>query len=341
MPRRKSKESSDESGVSDTLQIALADINRMFGPGTIMRLNDKPLDIPSIPTGSLGLDIAIGIGGIPRGRLIELYGPESGGKSTLALGMVAQVQKIGGVAAYIDAEHALDRNWAETVGVNTNDMFISQPDNGEQALEIVEALVRHANTTDLVIIDSVAALVPAAELAGDYGDANMGLQARLISQACRMLTAIVHKSDSTIVFINQIREKIGGYGNPETTTGGRALKFYATVRLDIRRIAGGAIKNGEEIIGYRTKVKVVKNKVAPPFKECEFDLMFGEGISHEGELIDVAVQTGVFTRSGAWVLFKGKKIAQGRENARKLLKEDKDLAREVEVAIYDDEVISE
>ncbi|OGL45317.1 MAG: recombinase RecA, partial [Candidatus Schekmanbacteria bacterium RBG_16_38_11] len=302
-----------------------AQIEKQFGKGSIMRLGaDQPIaDIPVIPTGSLSLDIALGVGGLPRGRIVEIFGPESSGKTTLALHATAEAQKLGGITAFIDAEHALDISYAKRLGVRTDDLLISQPDTGEQALEIAEVLVR-SGAIDLVIIDSVAALVPKAEIEGEMGDAHMGLQARLMSQALRKLTGIVSKSNTILIFTNQIRHKIGVFfGNPETTTGGNALKFYASVRLDVRRIA--SIKEGQDVVGNRTKVKVVKNKVAPPFKEAEFDVMYGEGISVEGDLLDKAVEFGIVEKGGAWFSYDDERIGQGRENAKLFLKEHKDI----------------
>ncbi|HLM55925.1 MAG TPA: recombinase RecA [Pyrinomonadaceae bacterium] len=303
---------------------ALANIEKKFGKGSIMRLGEKEVaDVLSISTTSISLDAAIGIGGVPRGRIVEIYGPESSGKTTLALHIVSEAQRVGGVAAYIDAEHAMDAEYAGKLGVNTDDLLISQPDSGEQALEIAEALVR-SNGVDVVVIDSVAALVPRAELDGDMGDSLPGLQARLMSQALRKLTAVVGQTNTTLIFINQIREKIGVmFGSPETTTGGRALKFYSSLRLDIRRI--GAIKDGDRFIGNRTKVKVVKNKVAPPFKECEFDIMYGEGISREGDVLDLAVIHRVVDKSGAWFSYGGERLGQGRENSKQTLKDNPEL----------------
>jgi len=312
------------------LAAALSQIEKQFGKGSIMRLgeNEKIEDIQVVSTGSLGLDVALGVGGLPRGRVVEIYGPESSGKTTLTLQVVAQMQKLGGVAAFIDAEHALDIQYAQKLGVNLQDLLISQPDTGEQALEIVDALVR-SGSVDLIIIDSVAALTPKAELEGEMGDSLPGLQARLMSQALRKLTATIKKTNCMVVFINQIRMKIGVmFGSPETTTGGNALKFYASVRLDIRRI--GSIKRGEEIVGNETKVKVVKNKVAPPFKEAEFDILYGQGISREGEIIDLGVAAKVVDKSGAWYAYNGEKIGQGKDNCREFLRENPDLALEIE-----------
>jgi recombination protein RecA len=312
------------------LQAALAQIEKQFGKGSIMRLADgeKIDDIQVVSTGSLGLDIALGVGGLPRGRVIEIYGPESSGKTTLTLQVIAEMQRQGGTCAFIDAEHALDPQYAQKLGVDLQEMLISQPDTGEQALEIVDALVR-SGSIDLVVIDSVAALTPKAELEGEMGDALPGLQARLMSQALRKLTATIKKTNTMVIFINQIRMKIGVmFGNPETTTGGNALKFYASVRLDIRRT--GSIKKAEEVIGSETKVKVVKNKVAPPFKVAEFDILYGEGISREGEVIDMGVTAKVLDKSGAWYAYNGEKIGQGKDNAREFLRENPDLAREIE-----------
>ena len=312
------------------LQAALAQIEKQFGKGSIMRLaeGEKIEDIQVVSTGSLGLDIALGVGGLPRGRVIEIYGPESSGKTTLTLQVIAQMQKLDGVCAFIDAEHALDVQYAQKLGVNLQELLISQPDTGEQALEIVDSLVR-SGSVDLIIVDSVAALTPKAELEGEMGDALPGLQARLMSQALRKLTATIKKTNCTVIFINQIRMKIGVmFGSPETTTGGNALKFYASVRLDICRI--GSIKKGEEVIGSETKVKVVKNKVAPPFKTAEFDILYGEGISREGEIIDMGVTAKIVDKSGAWYAYSGEKIGQGKDNAREFLRENPDLAVEIE-----------
>jgi len=311
------------------LQAALAQIEKQFGKGSIMRLGDGDVEpIEVVSTGSLGLDIALGVGGLPRGRVVEIYGPESSGKTTLTLQVVAQMQRLGGTCAFIDAEHALDTGYAQKLGVDLQDLLISQPDTGEQALEIVDALVR-SGSVDLVIIDSVAALTPKAELEGEMGDSLPGLQARLMSQALRKLTATIKKTNTMVIFINQIRMKIGVmFGNPETTTGGNALKFYSSVRLDIRRT--GSIKRGEEVVGSETKVKVVKNKVAPPFKTAEFDILYGEGTSREGEIIDLAVNAKIVEKSGAWYAYNGEKIGQGKDNAREFLRENADLAREIE-----------
>jgi recombination protein RecA len=311
------------------IDVAIASIEKQFGKGSIMRLGEKKvIDVGAISTSCLSLDAAIGIGGVPRGRIVEIYGPESGGKTTLALHIVSQAQKAGGVAAYIDAEHAMDAQYAGKLGVNVDDLFISQPDSGEQALEIAEALVRSGGV-DVLVVDSVAALVPRAELEGEMGDSLPGLQARLMSQALRKLTAVVARSNTCLVFINQIREKIGVmFGNPETTTGGRALKFYSSVRLEIRRTS--SIKDGDSVVGNRTKVKVVKNKVAPPFREAEFDIMYGEGISQEGDLLDLAVENRIVEKSGAWFSFKGDRLGQGRENAKNLIKTDRSIAKRIE-----------
>src|SRR2546430_2054075 len=314
---------------SRAIEAALLNIEKRFGKGSIMRLGERAVsDIPAISTTSLSLDSAVGVGGVPRGRICEIYGPESSGKTTLALHIVAEAQKAGGVAAYIDAEHAMDADYAGKLGVKIDDLLISQPDSGEQALEIAEALVR-SNGVDVIVVDSVAALVPRAELDGEMGDSLPGLQARLMSQALRKLTAIVAQSGTCFIFINQIREKIGVmFGNPETTSGGRALKFYSSVRLDIPRI--GAIKDGDRIVGNRTKVKVAKNKVAPPFRDCEFDIMYGEGISREGDLLDLASTHRVVEKSGAWFSYKGDRLGQGRENAKQSLKENPELLGRIE-----------
>jgi recombination protein RecA len=319
-----------DSEKAKALQAALAQIEKQFGKGTIMRLGEGEVidDIQVVSTGSLGLDIALGVGGLPRGRVIEIYGPESSGKTTLTLQVIAEMQKQGGTCAFVDAEHALDSQYAQKLGVNLQDLLISQPDTGEQALEVVDSLVR-SGAVDLVVIDSVAALTPKAELEGDMGDSLPGLQARLMSQALRKLTASIKKTNCTVIFINQIRMKIGVmFGSPETTTGGNALKFYASVRLDIRRI--GTIKRGEEAVGNETRVKVVKNKVAPPFKMAEFDILFGEGISRQGEIIDLGVNAKVIEKSGAWYAYQGEKIGQGRDNAREFLRENEALAFEIE-----------
>jgi recombination protein RecA len=311
------------------IESALTNIEKKLGKGSIMRLGERDVsDIPAISTTSLSLDIAVGVGGVPRGRIVEIYGPESSGKTTLALHIVAEAQKAGGVAAYIDAEHAMDADYAGKLGVDIDQLLISQPDSGEQALEIAEALVR-SNGVDVIVIDSVAALVPRAELDGEMGDSLPGLQARLMSQALRKLTAIVSQSNTCFIFINQIREKIGVmFGNPETTTGGRALKFYSSLRLDIRRI--GAIKDGDRVVGNRTRVKVAKNKVAPPFRECEFDIMYGEGISREGDVLDLGATHRVVEKSGAWFSYKGERLGQGRENAKQALRENPNILKTIE-----------
>ena len=316
------------------LQLAMEKIDKQFGKGAIMKLgDDKVEDVPVIPSGSVGLNLALGVGGYPRGRIVEIYGPESSGKTTLAIHAMAEVQKQGGIAAIIDAEHAFDRFYAEKLGVNTNDLLIAQPDCGEQALDIADELIRSA-AVDLVVIDSVAALTPKAEIEGDMGDNKVGLHARLMSQALRKLTATINKTNTTCIFINQLREKIGVmFGNPETTTGGNALKFYASVRLDIRKST--AIKDGDEILGNQVRVKVIKNKVAPPFKKAEFDLMFNEGISRVGELIDMGVELGILTKSGSWFSYDGKKLAQGRDAAKNVLRDNPDLAEEIETKIME------
>jgi recombination protein RecA len=318
---------------SKALDAALSQIERTFGKGSIMRLgkNDKSMDVDTVSTGSLGLDIALGIGGLPRGRVVEIYGPESSGKTTLALHCLAEAQKKGGICAFIDAEHALDPIYSRKLGVNVDDLLISQPDAGEQALEIADTLVR-SGAVDVLVIDSVAALVPRAELEGEMGDSQPGLQARLMSQARRKLTASINRSNTMVIFINQIRMKIGVmYGSPETTTGGHALKFYASVRLDIRRI--GAIKERDEVVGNQTRVKVVKNKLAPPFKQVEFDIMYGEGVSKSGELIDLGVKAGVIEKSGTWFSYDSQRVGQGRENAKAFLKANPDIAAKIETAI--------
>ena len=315
------------------LDAALSQIERAFGKGSIMRLgkNQQPVEIETVPTGSLGLDIALGVGGLPRGRIIEIYGPESSGKTTLTLHVIAEAQKNGGVCAFVDAEHALDPVYARKLGVNLDDLLISQPDTGEQALEITDTLVR-SGAVDVLVIDSVAALTPRAEIEGEMGDVQPGLQARLMSQALRKLTASISRSNTMVIFINQIRMKIGVmYGSPETTTGGNALKFYASVRLDIRRI--GAIKDREEVVGNQTRVKVVKNKVAPPFKQVEFDIMYGEGVSKMGELVDLGVKAGVVEKSGAWFSYDSQRLGQGRENAKAFLKANPDVANKIEQTI--------
>src|SRR5437868_5275758 len=318
---------------SKALDAALSQIERSFGKGSIMRLgkNDKSMDVETVSTGSLGLDIALGVGGLPRGRVVEIYGPESSGKTTLALHCVSEAQKKGGICAFVDAEHALDPIYARKLGVNVDDLLISQPDAGEQALEIADTLVR-SGAVDILVIDSVAALVPRAELEGEMGDQMPGLQARLMSQALRKLTASINKSNTMVIFINQIRMKIGVmYGSPETTTGGNALKFYASVRLDIRRT--GATKERDEVVGNQTRVKVVKNKLAPPFKSVEFDIMYGEGVSKVGELVDLGVKAGVVEKSGAWFSYDSQRIGQGRENAKVFLKENKDIAAKIEAQV--------
>lgn len=312
------------------LESALAHIEKEYGKGAVMRLGDNSnrMNIETVPTGSISLDIALGLGGVPKGRVIEIYGPESSGKTTVALHMVAEVQKRGGIAGFIDAEHALDPVYAKNIGVNIDELYISQPDNGEQALEITETMVR-SGAIDIVIVDSVAALVPKAEIEGEMGDAHVGLQARLMSQALRKLTGIISKSNCIVIFINQLREKVGiMFGNPETTTGGRALKFYSSVRLDVRRI--DHIKNGGENIGNRVRVKVVKNKIAPPFKEAEFDIMFGQGISREGDILDLAVNENIVIKSGAWFAYNDAKIGQGRENAKQYLRDNPAVMEEIE-----------
>ena len=312
------------------LDSALAQIEKAYGKGSVMKLGDSNanMNIETIPTGSLSLDIALGLGGVPKGRIIEIYGPESSGKTTVALHMVAEAQKRDGIAGFIDAEHALDPVYAKNIGVDIDNLYISQPDNGEQALEIAETMVR-SGAIDIVIIDSVAALVPKAEIDGDMGDSHVGLQARLMSQALRKLTAAISRSNCVVVFINQLREKVGiMFGNPETTTGGRALKFYSSVRMDVRRIE--SLKQGGEVIGNRTRIKVVKNKVAPPFKEAEFDIMFGKGISREGDILDLAAKVNVIEKSGAWYSYEGEKIGQGRENAKMFLRENPDIMAVVE-----------
>jgi len=318
------------------IELAMSAVERQFGKGSIMRLgNDEPLmrDVQAIPTGSISLDIALGVGGVPKGRIIEIFGPESSGKTTLCLHIVAEAQKRGGICGYVDAEHALDVGYARKLGVRTDDLLLSQPDTGEQALEIAEMLVR-SGAIDVLVVDSVAALVPKAELEGEMGDAHMGVQARLMSQALRKLTGTIAKSQTCVIFINQIRMKIGVmFGNPETTTGGNALKFYASQRLDIRRI--GAIKNGENVVGSRTRVKVVKNKVAPPFKEVEFDIMYGTGISREGDLIDLASNEGIVEKSGSWFSFNGERIGQGRENVKDYLREHTEVTKEIEARVLE------
>ena len=315
------------------LDAAVTQIEKAYGKGSIMRLGDSDINmnIETVPTGSLSLDLALGLGGIPKGRVVEIYGPESSGKTTVALHMVAEVQKRGGIAGFIDAEHALDPAYAKNIGVDIDNLYISQPDNGEQALEITETMVR-SGAVDIVIVDSVAALVPKAEIDGDMGDSHMGLQARLMSQGLRKLTGIMAKSNCTVIFINQLREKIGiVFGNPETTTGGRALKFYASVRMEVRRAE--ALKNSGEVVGKRVKVKVVKNKIAPPFREAEFDIMFGKGISREGDILDLAAAEDIIDKSGAWYAYQGSKIGQGRENAKQFLREHPEIMAEVETKV--------
>src|SRR5215207_2492789 len=312
------------------VDLAVGQIEKQFGKGSIMRLGQKgaiqPID--TIPTGAISIDFALGVGGLPRGRVVEIFGPESSGKTTLALQVIAEAQKLGGMAAFVDAEHALDAAYAQKLGVDLDNLLVSQPDNGEQALEIVEVLIRSGGV-DVVVVDSVAALVPKAEIEGEMGDAQMGLQARLMSQALRKLTGVVSKSKTSLIFINQLREKIGVmFGNPETTTGGRALKFYASVRMDIRRIA--SIKDGDQVVGGRTRVKVVKNKVAPPFREAEFDIMYGEGISREGDLLDLAVEKRIIEKSGAWFAYSGERLGQGRENAKQFLKDNPSVRQSIE-----------
>ena len=322
-----------EENRKKALAAALSQIEKQFGKGSVMRLGDAgaTYEVDSIPTGSLGLDIALGVGGIPRGRVIEIYGPESSGKTTLTLAIIASVQKHGGTAAFVDAEHALDPVYAEKLGVKVNDLLVSQPDTGEQALEITDMLVR-SGAVDVVVVDSVAALTPKAEIEGEMGDAHMGLQARLMSQALRKLTGNIKRSNTIVIFINQIRMKIGVmFGNPETTTGGNALKFYSSVRMDIRRI--GAIKNGEEVVGSLTRVKVVKNKVAPPFREAEFEIMYGTGISKEGELIEIGVLHNLVEKSGSWYSYKGERIGQGKDNARNFLQQHPEIAKDIESQI--------
>ena len=312
------------------LESALGQIEKQYGKGSVMKLGDSAahMNVEAVPTGSLSLDIALGVGGIPKGRIIEIYGPESSGKTTVALHMVAEIQKRGGIAGFIDAEHALDPVYAKNIGVDIDNLYISQPDNGEQALEITETMVR-SGAIDIVIVDSVAALVPKAEIEGDMGDSHVGLQARLMSQALRKLTAAISRSNCVVIFINQLREKVGVmFGNPETTTGGRALKFYSSVRLDVRRIE--SLKAGGEVVGSRTRIKVVKNKVAPPFKEAEFDIMFGKGISKEGDILDLAANENIIVKSGAWFAYNDAKIGQGRENAKLYLKENPEVMEDVE-----------
>lgn len=315
------------------LEAALSQIERQYGKGAVMKLGDPStqMNVETIPTGSLSLDIALGLGGIPKGRIVEIYGPESSGKTTVTLHMIAEVQKRGGIAGFIDAEHALDPVYAKNIGVDVDNLYISQPDNGEQALEITETMVR-SGAIDIVVVDSVAALVPKAEIDGDMGDSHVGLQARLMSQALRKLTAVISKSNCTVIFINQLREKVGVmFGNPETTTGGRALKFYSSVRLDVRRIE--SLKQSGEVMGNRTRVKVVKNKIAPPFKEAEFDIMFGEGISAVGDILDLAANENIVNKSGAWYAYGGNKIGQGRENAKQYLKDNPEICNEIEAKV--------
>ncbi|QHQ62203.1 recombinase RecA [Anaerocolumna sedimenticola] len=317
------------------LESALAQIEKQYGKGSVMKLGDTAahMNIETVPTGSISLDIALGLGGVPKGRIIEIYGPESSGKTTVALHMVAEVQKRGGIAGFIDAEHALDPVYAKNIGVDIDNLYISQPDNGEQALEITETMVR-SGAVDIIIVDSVAALVPKAEIDGDMGDSHVGLQARLMSQALRKLTAVISKSNCIVIFINQLREKVGVmFGNPETTTGGRALKFYSSIRLDVRRIE--SLKQGGDIIGNRTRIKVVKNKIAPPFKEAEFDIMFGQGISREGDVLDLAANENIIVKSGAWYAYNDAKIGQGRENAKLFLKDNPDIFAEVDKKVRD------
>lgn len=319
----------DKTDKMKALDAAIANIEKHYGKGSIMKLGDntKNMDVETVPTGSLSLDLALGLGGVPKGRIVEIYGPESSGKTTVTLHMVAEVQKLGGIAGFIDAEHALDPAYARKIGVDIDNLYISQPDNGEQALEIAETMVR-SGAIDIVVIDSVAALVPKAEIEGEMGDSHVGLQARLMSQALRKLTAVISKSNCVVIFINQLREKVGVmFGSPETTTGGRALKFYASVRMDIRRIE--ALKMNGEIVGNRTRVKVVKNKIAPPFKEAEFDIMFGQGISREGDILDLAANVDIIVKSGSWYSYNGNKIGQGRENAKTYLRENPDIMNEV------------
>ncbi|MEA2700214.1 MAG: recombination protein RecA [Myxococcales bacterium] len=333
IPAPRERERERDVGRDKAIDLAVSTIEKQFGKGSIMRLGEgmAPPEVQVIPSGSLGLDIALGVGGLPRGRIMEIYGPESSGKTTLALHVVAEAQKTGGICAFVDAEHALDVGYARKLGVRTDDLLVSQPDCGEQALEITEMLVR-SGAVDVIVVDSVAALTPRAELEGEMGDAHVGLQARLMSQALRKLTGTISKSNTLVVFINQIRMKIGVmFGNPETTTGGNALKFYASVRLDIRRV--GALKDGEKVVGNRTRVKVVKNKMAPPFREVEFDILYGEGISHEGDLVDLGAESGVVEKSGAWFGFEGDRIGQGRENAKQYLRDHPEVARKIEIKV--------
>jgi len=323
----------DRTNRNKAIDVALLQIEKQFGKGSIMRLGDRvvPEGVQAISTGSISFDAALGVGGFPRGRVVEIYGPESSGKTTIALHAIAQAQKTGGAAAFIDAEHAMDAKYAKMLGVNTDELLVSQPDSGEQALEIAEVLVR-SGALDIVVVDSVAALVPKAELEGEMGDSLPGLQARLMSQALRKLTAIVSKSNTCLVFINQIREKIGVmFGNPETTTGGRALKFYSSIRVDIRRIA--SIKEGDVVIGNRTRVKIVKNKMAPPFREAEFDILYNQGVSYEGDLLDIAVERKLVEKSGAWFSYKGERLGQGRENAKQFIREHAEIVRELDTKL--------
>ncbi len=329
----KDEESEKQTSKGKAIEAALSQIEKQFGKGSVMRLGQKGAAVPvdSIPTGSIAFDLSLGIGGFPRGRVVEIYGPEATGKTTLALHVIAEAQKRGGQAAFIDAEHAMDPKYAARLGIDIDNLLISQPDYGEQALEIAEVLVR-SGAVDVIVVDSVAALVPKAELEGEMGDAHMGLQARLMSQALRKLTAIVARSKTCFIFINQLREKIGMFiGNPETTTGGRALKFYSSMRIDVRRLA--TIKDGESIVGNRVKVKIVKNKMAPPFRESQFDIIFGEGISREGDLVDTGLDHGILERTGTWYSYKGERLGQGRDNVKKLLKENKELAAKLEAEI--------
>ena len=329
------KEDNRKEDKLKALDAAISQIEKQYGKGAIMKLGDSGanMNVETVPTGCLSLDIALGLGGVPKGRILEVYGPESSGKTTVALHMVAEVQKAGGIAGFIDAEHALDPVYAKNIGVNIDDLYISQPDNGEQALEITETMVR-SGAVDIVIVDSVAALVPKAEIDGDMGDSNVGLQARLMSQALRKLTAAISRSNCIVIFINQLREKVGVmFGSPETTTGGRALKFYSSIRMDVRRIE--TLKQSGEFVGNRTRVKVVKNKIAPPFKEAEFDIMFGQGISREGDILDLAANINVVNKSGAWYAYEGDKIGQGRENAKTFLKEHPEMRDEIEQKVRD------
>jgi len=333
-PQVQSISSDDQDARRKALEAAMSQIEKQFGKGSVMRLGDQQqTDIETIPTGALSLDIALGVGGLPRGRIIEIYGPESSGKTTVALHCVAEAQKMGGTCAFIDAEHALDPNYASIIGVDVDNLLLSQPDTGEQALDITETLVR-SGCIDVIVIDSVAALVPRAEIEGEMGDSHVGLQARLMSQGLRKLTGIIAKSGTVCIFINQLREKIGVmFGNPETTTGGRALKFYSSVRLDVRKTE--TLKNGTEVVGNHVRVKVVKNKVAPPFKEAEFDILYGQGISKEGSIIDLAVENNIIDKSGAWFAYKGNKIGQGKENARQYLIDNPDVCSEIEELVRD------